>query len=83
MKISKTMFAAVAATMLAAAPAAAADEAQSANGDTTAAASETKQTNAKGERLICKRFNRTESRLKSIRACHTAEDWKKLEKEAF
>jgi hypothetical protein len=33
----------------------------------------------KGERLICKRFDRTGSRMTSVRACHTKEDWKKLQ----
>jgi len=33
----------------------------------------------KDEKLICKRFATTGSRIKSFRACHSKADWKKLE----
>ena len=34
---------------------------------------------AKDEKLICKRFADSTSRMKSIRACHTKEQWKQLD----
>ena len=33
----------------------------------------------KAEKLICKRFPDTTSRMKSVRACHTKADWKKIQ----
>jgi hypothetical protein len=30
-------------------------------------------------RLVCKRFAQTGSRIKTFRACHTREDWQRLE----
>ena len=38
---------------------------------------------AASERLICKRFPNTASRLKSVRACYTKEQWKKFDSERF
>lgn len=66
-----------AALAMAAVPAAA--EAVAGSEPTRAAAAERSETQ-KSERLICKRFNSTESRMKSFKACHTAEDWKKIER---
>ena len=34
---------------------------------------------AKEEKLICKRLPDSTSRMKSVRACHTKADWRKLE----
>ena len=38
---------------------------------------------ATGEKLICKRYDSTGSRLKAVRACLTKEQWKKLDQERF
>ena len=37
----------------------------------------------KEEKLICKRVEDSTSRMKSLRACHTKADWKKLENGDF
>lgn len=37
-----------------------------------------KRVNEKGERLICRRLEVTGSRMKSFKACHTAEEWKAI-----
>jgi len=33
----------------------------------------------KGEKLICRRFDNSASRMKSIRACYTKEQWKQFD----
>lgn len=33
----------------------------------------------KDEKLICKRIDDTTSRMKSVRACHTKAEWRKIE----
>jgi hypothetical protein len=42
-------------------------------------ATEGGQTAGKDEKLICKRFENSASRMKSVRACHTKADWRKIE----
>jgi len=44
-----------------------------------ASATEGGKAAGKDEKLICKRFATTGSRIKSFRACHSKADWKKLE----
>jgi uncharacterized low-complexity protein len=50
-------------------------------GSTTKAesAAEGMKAAGKDEKLICKQLPITGSRIKSMRACHTKADWKKLE----
>ncbi len=75
----------IAASLLAiASPSFAAGNANAAVGASTASASQD-ATGAKsgGDRLICKRFADTTSRMKSIRACHTKEQWRKIERNEF
>ena len=37
----------------------------------------------KEEKLICKRLPDSTSRMKSVRACHTKADWRKIEDDQF
>ena len=67
--------------IIAAAPTVAAETA-AANSEPTKIAKADKQ-DEKGERLICKRFDSSASRMKSFKACHTAEQWKQIEKEKY
>ena len=48
-----------------------------------ASAAEGGKAAAKQEKLICKRIPDSTSRMKSMRACHTKADWKKLENGDF
>lgn len=83
MKTIRIIMTAMLSASLAAAtvPAAAADvivDAAAQNAPTRVA-SESRSETPK-ERLICKRFSHSESRMKSFRACHTADEWKKIER---
>ena len=81
MKLTRMMVATVLGVALAAsAPASAADVA--ADSKPTKVASDTKEEGQK-ERLVCKRINSTESRLRSFKACHTAAEWRKIERDAL
>ena len=44
-----------------------------------ASATESGKAAGNDEKLICKRFAMTGTRLKATRACHSKEQWKKLE----
>ena len=48
-----------------------------------ASATEGGKAAAKDEKLICKRFAMTGTRLKVTRACHSKEEWKKLEADEY
>jgi uncharacterized low-complexity protein len=48
-----------------------------------ASATEGGKAAAKEEKLICKRLPDSTSRMKSVRACHTKADWRKLEDGQF
>ena len=65
--------------LTAAAPvAAAADQAVATK---RAAPDATAKDGGKEGKLICKRFQDSTSRMKSFKACHTAEEWKRIEEE--
>ena len=38
---------------------------------------------SKAEKLVCKRFENSASRMKAVRACHTKAEWKKLEDQKY
>ena len=79
MRLTRTMIGTILGAALAAAtPAAAADTA--ADSKPTKVAGEAKDASQK-DRVICKRVNSTESRLRSFKACHTAEQWKKIDRD--
>lgn len=48
-----------------------------------ASAAEGGKAAAKGGKLICKRLEMTGSRVKVLRACHSKEEWKKIEADDF
>ena len=75
MMIRNTIFASLAAFAIAAAPAAAKDQSQPApaSAESNDQASGDK---ADSERKICKRYQRTGTRMKSDKLCLTAEGWK-------
>jgi len=66
-------------SLTAAAPAAARDAA--ARSEPTKISATATDGEKKDEKLICKRFQDTTSRMKSFKACHTAEEWKRIDKE--
>ena len=73
----------IGAAMLALAIPAQAEEIPSEITTNIAAAPEGGRASGKAEKLICKRFPDTTSRMKSVRACHTKADWRKLEDGQF
>ncbi len=78
---TKLMFAAASAfALVAVAPAQAAksQDRQSAESEAGGAGAR-----AKGERKICRTFERTESRMKRDKVCLTRQEWKKFEREAL
>ena len=80
MKACRTILPIIVATALAGSPAFAADTARESAAATSAAGAGEQET-AKDKKLICKRFNHSESRMKSFRACHTAAEWRQIERD--
>ena len=75
MMIRNTIFASVAALAIAAAPAAAKDQSQPAQASSESGVQAAGE-KADADRKICKRYQRTATRMKSDKLCLTAEEWK-------